>query len=330
MLRIGEQPVLEQPETKTKHRVLWACGAGIAAVAAGILLLVLFNFKPMQQEPSPVVAQQTTSKPLVAQSQPVVDEQQPEAETSEQPEQQPVGQQNEAESQTADPAPAEDVESPRPYNPQAIPDITSPRDELFLTSTSGMTTNRSYNDGLATYTAHEESEDNDLNVRADKNKGGMPEGWKDLKSWSNDHKLNRNLTKKERKQLAVANAVADRQWHIDIQSMNTMRYGSRTVTTDFFLELRGDTLRSYLPYLGQAQVSPSLSPTMGLNFEERVRQYQESRPKGKYTQIDIDVKTKEDTYHYVIDIYDSGDAYIRVRSLNRDPISFDGTLETKY
>ena len=112
--------------------------------------------------------------------------------------------------------------------------------------------------------------------------------------------------------------------------MNTMRYGSRTVSTDFFLELRGDTLRSYLPYLGQAQVSPSLSPTMGLNFEERVRQYQESRPKGKYTQIDIDVKTKENTYHYVIDIYDSGEAYIRVRSLNRDPISFDGTLETKY
>ena len=39
------------------------------------------------------------------------------------------------------------------------------------------------------------------------------------------------------------------------------------------------------------------------------------------------MKTKEDTYHYVVDIYDSGEAFIRVRSLNRDPISFDGTLE---
>ena len=314
MLRIGEQPVLEQPETKTKHRVLWAYGAGIAAVAAGILLLVLFNFKPMQQEPSPVVAQQTTSKPLVAQSQPVVDEQQPEVEAGNQLAQQPVEPQTETESRTAESAPAEDAESPRHYNPQAIPDITSPRDELFLTSTSGMTTNRGYNDALATYTAHEESEDNDLNVRADKNKGGMPEGWKDLKSWSNDHKLNRNLTKKERKQLAVANAVADRQWHID----------------DFFLELRGDTLRSYLPYLGQAQVSPSLSPSIGLNFEERIILYKESRPKSKYTQIDIDVKTHEDSYHYVVELYDSGSASIRVRSLNRDPISFDGSLDITY
>ena len=53
-------------------------------------------------------------------------------------------------------------------------------------------------------------------------------------------------------------------------------------------------------------------------------------PKSKkYTQIDIDVRTSEDSYHYVIEIYDSGEANIRVRSLNRDPISFDGTLEIR-
>ena len=108
--------------------------------------------------------------------------------------------------------------------------------------------------------------------------------------------------------------------------MNTQRYGSRTVTPDFYLELRGDTLRSYLPYLGQAQVS-QFSPSIGLNFEEPVRQYMESRPKSKYTQLDIDVRTREDSYHYVIDIYDSGEATIRVRSQYRDPVSFDGTLD---
>jgi len=113
--------------------------------------------------------------------------------------------------------------------------------------------------------------------------------------------------------------------------MNTMRYGSRMVTPDFYLELRGDTLHSYLPYLGQAQVSPMLSPSIGLNFEEPVLKYKESIPKSKkYTQIDIDVKTREDSYHYMIQIYDSGEAMIRVRSLNRDPISFDGTMTTSY
>ena len=128
---------------------------------------------------------------------------------------------------------------------------------------------------------------------------------------------------------AVSKAIATKQWRIDINSMNTMRYGTRTVTPDFYLELRGDTLHSYLPYLGQAQVSPTLSPSIGLNFEAPVLSYKESIPKSKkYTQIDIDVKTREDNYHYVIQLYDSSEANIRVRSLYRDPISFDGTLVT--
>jgi hypothetical protein len=53
-------------------------------------------------------------------------------------------------------------------------------------------------------------------------------------------------------------------------------------------------------------------------------------PKSKkYTQIDIDVKTREDSYHYVIEVKDSGEATIRVRSMNSDPISFDGTMLIK-
>ena len=324
MGRLTSRPLEKERKLKRK----WLYGA--VAIAASMLLLVLFKFSQTSSDEAPLLAQQTEVAPSPALSEPVVEEPQPEMETSEQPMiQQPVMQQGETAPEPQETAPAltNKAERPRHNNPQAIPNITSPRGELFLASTSNMVVNRSYDIGFATSTASEDGEDDGLNLHAIKDKGGVPEGWKDLKSWSNGQIIHRDLTKKERKQMAVIGAISDKRWHIDITSMNTMRYGSRTVSTDFFLELSGDTLRSYLPYLGQAQVSPSLSPTMGLNFEERVRQYQESRPKEKYTQIDIDVKTKEDTYHYVIDIYDSGEAYIRVRSLNRDPISFDGTLE---
>ena len=125
---------------------------------------------------------------------------------------------------------------------------------------------------------------------------------------------------------AIAEAVASRQLHIDISQMSTLRYGSKTVSSDFFLELRGDTLRSYLPYWGQAYQAPVESPSIGLNFEMPILRYSESRPKANKTQIELDVKTQEDLYHYLIDVYDTGEAYIRVRSLNRDPISFDGNF----
>jgi len=123
---------------------------------------------------------------------------------------------------------------------------------------------------------------------------------------------------------AVAEAVTTKQMHIDITSMNTMRYGSRAVTPDFFLELKGDSVRSYLPYLGQAYQAPMMSPSQGLNFVTKAKSMKVSQPKKDQSRIEIDMKTDEDTYHYVIDLYDSGKAYIHVRSQHRDPISFDG------
>jgi hypothetical protein len=127
-------------------------------------------------------------------------------------------------------------------------------------------------------------------------------------------------------QQMVTEAVAKRQWHIDITTMNTLRYGTRTVAADFFLELRGDTLRSYLPYLGQAHRAPLMGVSQGLNFEAPLLNYQEKAAKHDCRQIDLDVKTQEDQYHYTIEVFTTGKASIRVNSIHRDPISFDGDL----
>ena len=122
----------------------------------------------------------------------------------------------------------------------------------------------------------------------------------------------------------VTEAVEKKQLRIDIRSMSTMRYGSRVVTSDFFIELRGDTLRSYLPYLGQAHRAPMSSPPEGLNFDVPIMKYKESHPKADFSRLDIDVRTLEDTYHYAIELFHTGEAMIQVHAQNRDPISFDG------
>lgn len=133
---------------------------------------------------------------------------------------------------------------------------------------------------------------------------------------------------REQKRQEVAEAVAKRQLHIDITSMSTLRYGSKAVTSDFFLELRGDTLQSYLPYLGRAYQGPMHSPSIGLNFETCVRSISETRPKSNRSRFEIGVKTEEDSYQYVVEVYDTGQANIRVSSQHRDPISYDGEVVT--
>jgi hypothetical protein len=182
--------------------------------------------------------------------------------------------------------------------------------------------------GFKDYTVYYQRRNDGLHILFFSSEGSawMPKEWYRIKSYINGKLVYLKDAEKDGKRQAVANAIADRQWRIDINSMSTMRYGSRTVAPDFYLELRGDTLRSYLPYLGQVRVPSMQSPSIGLNFEAPVLNYKQSSPKSKYTQIDIDVKLSEDTYHYIIEIDDSGEATIRVRPLNRDPISFNGTM----
>ena len=306
---------LVEPETAPKSRRLWAYAA--VAAAASIALLIVFNWDKQQSPQDPVVVQRSprhTVSPVSPISPAIV---YPEAVPDEQPKEKPVSARSEDAPQQAEPTSAENV-SPlqSPIEGEAPPlweGTGGEAEPLFLASTSYMVTHRSYRDGLATSEPEDGSAFQLSTKTVSQNRPQRPQI------------PLRKLTKKERKQVAVLGAIATKRWHIDISSMNTLRYGSRAVTSDFYLELRGDTLRSYLPYLGDAHM-PTMSPSIGLNFEEPVLTYKESKPK-KYTQIDIDVRTREDSYHYVIEMYDNGQAYIRVRSMNRDPISFDGTLE---
>ena len=312
---------LVEPETAPKSRRLW--GYAAVAAAASIALLIVFNWGKQQSPQEPVVAQKSPRhavspvspvSPVSSASPAIV---YPEAVPDEQPGEKPVSALIEDASQQAESASTEDVsplQSPLEGETSPLWEGTGGEAEpLFLASTSYMVTHRSYRDGLATSESEDGSAFQLSTKTVSQNRPQRPQI------------PLRKLTKKERKQVAVLGAIATKRWHIDISSMNTLRYGSRAVTSDFYLELRGDTLRSYLPYLGDAHM-PTMSPSIGLNFEEPVLTYKESKPK-KFTQIDIDVRTREDSYHYVIEVYDNGQAYIRVRSMNRDPISFDGTLE---
>ena len=133
--------------------------------------------------------------------------------------------------------------------------------------------------------------------------------------------------RREQTRRLVAEGIAERRLHISINSMSTLRYGTRMVSSDFYVELRRDTLESYLPYLGQVYRSPVVSTPQGLNFEAPLLGYNESRPSPDLTRIELLARTLEDTFVYILELYSNGKAYIRVRGQNRDAISFDGDCD---
>ena len=127
-------------------------------------------------------------------------------------------------------------------------------------------------------------------------------------------------------QKAVTEALTNRHLRINVRSMSPFRYASRTVSYGFYLEINGDTLKSCLPYMGQAYQAVAYT-SEGLNFEAPIVSYHETRPKKNMTRIDLETKTREDFYHYTLEIYDTGTAYIHVRCQYRDSISFDGDCD---
>ena len=123
----------------------------------------------------------------------------------------------------------------------------------------------------------------------------------------------------------VEAALAQRNYKIGVDHMYPMKGPSRNVSYGYSVEVRNDSLISYLPYIGGVYRVP-YGGGMGLNFEERIGSYRETQVKNK-RRIEIEVKNIEDTYLYSLEIFDNGSSSIDVQALQRDRISFSGKMK---
>lgn len=124
----------------------------------------------------------------------------------------------------------------------------------------------------------------------------------------------------------VTNALNNRDYKITIDRMYPMRGSSRHVTYGYSVEVRNDTLISYLPYFGRAYNVP-YGGGKGLNFTAPISIYQEFMKRNGQRHIEIGVTNDEDTYFYTIEVFNNGNSLIEVRARQRERISYSGNVE---
>ena len=124
----------------------------------------------------------------------------------------------------------------------------------------------------------------------------------------------------------VTNALNNRDYKIAIDRMYPMRGGSRHVSYGYSVEVRNDTLISYLPYFGRAYNVP-YGGGKGLNFTAPIESYQEFMKRNGLRHIEIGVTNEEDTYFYTIEVFDNGNSLVEVRARQRERISYSGNVE---
>lgn len=123
----------------------------------------------------------------------------------------------------------------------------------------------------------------------------------------------------------VRTALTERNYKISIDHMYPMKGGSKSVSFGYTVEVRNDSLFSYLPYIGRAYQIP-YGGGKGLNFSERIGSYQETQRKNGLQHIEIGVKNDEDTYLYTIEVWDNGKSQIDVQARQRERISYSGDI----
>ncbi len=123
----------------------------------------------------------------------------------------------------------------------------------------------------------------------------------------------------------VRTALDNRHYKVDVQMMFPRRGPSKNVTSDWSLEVKGDTLVSYLPYIGRAFNIPP-GGGVGLNFTTTITNYQERMKKEGLRQIVIGATNDEDSYTYTLEVFDNGNVTIDVQPRERESIGFGGIL----
>lgn len=135
--------------------------------------------------------------------------------------------------------------------------------------------------------------------------------------------------KKEKIEREVREAVDSNHYKINVDRMFPMRGSSKLLTSNYSVEIRNDSVFSYLPYFGVAYSIP-YGGGKGLVFNAPLSEYKaEYHKKGK-VKVDFKVRNEEDSYTYNLTIFPNGSTSIQVHSTNRQPISFQGNMELKY
>ncbi|WP_308744927.1 DUF4251 domain-containing protein [uncultured Bacteroides sp.] len=134
--------------------------------------------------------------------------------------------------------------------------------------------------------------------------------------------------KKEQKKEAVTKLIASENYKIDARTALPMRGRSIPLTSPYSLEIRNDSVISYLPYFGRAYSIP-YGGGDGLNFKAPLKEYTMEMDKKGNAVIKFIARNPEDRYEFRAKVYPNGSANIDVSMQNRQSISFQGELEMK-
>jgi len=123
----------------------------------------------------------------------------------------------------------------------------------------------------------------------------------------------------------VTKVLDSKHYTIDIDMMHANRFGSQFVRDNWSLEVKGDTLVSYLPYVGVAHSAP-IGSDSGFNFTAPIKSYEDKGVQKGKRSILVSVTNDGDMIEYHLDVMENGNTSVFVTSRKRESISYSGQI----
>lgn len=130
----------------------------------------------------------------------------------------------------------------------------------------------------------------------------------------------------EKNEPTTQQIVESKNYIFKAESVNPQRGRFRQLTSDYDLVVTNDTVIAYLPYFGRAYSAPINPSEGGIKFTSSDFEYTVEKKKKRSWEILIRPKDARDIQTLYLTIFNNNKASLRVNSVNRESISFDGYI----
>ncbi|WP_455585968.1 DUF4251 domain-containing protein [Bacteroides sp.] len=131
---------------------------------------------------------------------------------------------------------------------------------------------------------------------------------------------------KEQKEQAVKEQIVSENYKINVSTAYPRRGRTVHLSSLYSLEIRNDSVISYLPFYGRAYTIP-YGGGEGLIFQAPLDEYNMEMNKKGTAKVEFTARSKEDRFTFNLTIYSNGSASINVNMQNWESISFSGEVE---
>ncbi len=134
-------------------------------------------------------------------------------------------------------------------------------------------------------------------------------------------------TAQEKNETSAQQLIESKNFVFKAETVTPSRGRFRQLTSEYDLVVAVDTVTAFLPYFGRAFSAPINPSEGGIKFTSSDFQYASQKRKKDGWEIVIKPKEAQDVQAVYLTVFDNKRATLRINSLNRESIMFNGYIK---